>query len=67
MAVELFEFIPEHRRGEALKAFPHCPRIATLLVRTTKVYLHVQDDDERIGNAPGRNGTARPSRRGKLG
>jgi hypothetical protein len=26
-------------RGEALKAFPHCPRIAMRRVRTSKVYL----------------------------
>jgi hypothetical protein len=68
MALELFGFIPDHWQGEALDAFPHCPRIQMLLVRTAGYTLHVyvRDDEERIGNAPGCNGTARPSRRGKL-
>jgi hypothetical protein len=28
MALELFGFVPDHWQGEALDAFPHCPRIA---------------------------------------
>ena len=39
MALELFGFVPDHWQGEALDAFPHCPRIAMLRVRTSKVYL----------------------------
>ena len=40
-----------------------------LRVRTSKYTFdeHVRDDDEKIGNALGGNGAARPSRRGKLG
>ena len=62
MTLELFEFIPDHWQAEALDAFPHCPRIAMLRVRTAKYTFH-----EQIGNALGGNGAARPSRRGKLG
>jgi hypothetical protein len=29
-ALKLFGFVPDHRQGEALDAFPHCPSIAML-------------------------------------
>jgi hypothetical protein len=39
MTLDLLGFVPDHWQGEALDAFPLCPRIAMLRVRTSKVYL----------------------------
>ena len=70
MALGRFGFIPEPFRGaRRLMSFCIVCASPTLRVRTSKYTfdVHVRDDDESIGNAPGCNDTARPSCRRKLG